>query len=73
MSIYDVTPVSVADYRQRAKRRLPGFLFNYIEGGANDEDTMAANVSDFRHYRLKQRVMRNVDGVDTSKIGRAHV
>jgi L-lactate dehydrogenase (cytochrome) len=66
MSIYDVTPVSVADYRQRAKRRLPGFLFNYIEGGANDEDTMAANVSDFRHYRLKQRVMRNVDGVDTS-------
>ena len=66
MSIYDVTPVSVADYRQRAKRRLPGFLFHYIDGGANDEDTMAANVSDFRHYRLKQRVMRNVDGVDTS-------
>lgn len=66
MSIYDVTPVSVADYRRRAKRRLPGFLFDYIDGGANDEDTMASNVSDFRRYRLKQRVMRNVDGVDTS-------
>jgi L-lactate dehydrogenase (cytochrome) len=65
MSIYDVTPVSVADYRRRAKRRLPGFLFHYLEGGANDEDTMAANVSDFRRYRLLQRVMRNVDGVDT--------
>jgi L-lactate dehydrogenase (cytochrome) len=65
MSIYDVTPVSVADYRRRAKRRLPGFLFHYLEGGANDEDTMAANVSDFRRYRLQQRVMRNVDGVDT--------
>jgi L-lactate dehydrogenase (cytochrome) len=66
MSIYDVTPVTVNDYRRRAKRRLPGFLFNYIEGGANDEDTMAANVSDFRRYQLKQQVMRNVDAVDTS-------
>ncbi len=66
MSIYDVTSIGVADYRQRAKRRLPGFLFHYIDGGANDEDTMGANVSDFRRFRLKQRVMRNVDGVDTS-------
>ena len=33
MSLYDVTPVSVADYRLRARRRLPGFLFNYIDGG----------------------------------------
>ncbi len=66
MSIYDVIPVSVADYRRRAKRRLPGFLFHYVDGGANDEDTLAANVSDFRRFRLKQRVMRDVDGVDTS-------
>lgn len=65
MSLYDVVPVSVADYRRRARRRLPGFLFDYIDGGANDEDTLAANVSDFRRYRLKQRVMRNVGSVDT--------
>ncbi len=65
MSLYDVIPISVADYRLRARRRLPRFLFDYIEGGANDEDTMAANVSDFRGYRLTQRVMRDVDGVDT--------
>lgn len=66
MSLYDVTPVSVADYRRRAKRRLPGFLFHYIDGGANEEDSMAANTADFRHYHLKQQVMRNVDGIDTS-------
>jgi L-lactate dehydrogenase (cytochrome) len=66
VSIYDVTPVSVADYRKRARRRLPAFLFDYVEGGANDEDTLATNVSDFRRYRLKQRVLRNVDNVDTS-------
>jgi L-lactate dehydrogenase (cytochrome) len=34
MSLYDVIPVSVADYRLRARRRLPRFLFDYIEGGA---------------------------------------
>lgn len=66
MSLYDVTPVSVDDYRLRAKRRLPGFLFHYIDGGANAEDTMKANVSDFRNYQLKQRVLHNVDGINTS-------
>ncbi len=66
MSIYNVTPVSVEDHRRRAKRRLPQFLFDYVDGGANAEETMAANVSDFSHYRLVQRVMRDVDGIDTS-------
>lgn len=66
MSIFDVTPISVSDYRQRAKTRLPGFLFHYIDGGANDEDTLAANVSDFRRYHLKQHVMHNVDSINTS-------
>ncbi len=66
MSIYNVTPVSVEDYRRRAKRRLPRFLFDYIDGGANNEETMASNVNDFSRYRLIQRVMKNVDGIDTS-------
>jgi len=65
MSLYNVTPVSVDDYRRLARRRLPAFLFDYIEGGANDEDTAAANIGDFGRYRLKQRVLRNVDSVDT--------
>ncbi|MFK7894435.1 MAG: L-lactate dehydrogenase [Myxococcota bacterium] len=65
MSIYDVTPMSVEDYRKRAKRRLPRFLFDYIEGAANSEDSAADNESDFRRFRLKQRVLRNVEGVST--------
>jgi L-lactate dehydrogenase (cytochrome) len=65
MSMYDVTPVSVADYRIRAKRRLPRFLFDYLEGGANDEVTAAANESDFRRFWLKQYVMRDVEGITT--------
>ncbi len=66
MSVYNVVPVSVADYRQRARWRLPRFLFDYIDGGANDEATMASNSADFGGYQLKQRVLRDVSQVDTA-------
>ena len=63
---YDVAPVTPLDYRHLAEKRLPRFLFDYIDGGANDEQTMAANLADFAAVRLRQRVMRDVSGVDTS-------
>ncbi|NVK41453.1 MAG: L-lactate dehydrogenase [Oceanospirillaceae bacterium] len=66
MSIFNVNPVTVDDYRRLAHKRLPRFLFDYLDGGANAETTLASNTSDFDQYRLLQRVMRNVDGVDTS-------
>lgn len=66
MSIYDVNPVSTEDYRIRAQRRLPNFLYQYIAGGANDEMTLAKNVSDFDQILLKQRVLRDVDNVATN-------
>ncbi|HEB88438.1 MAG TPA: L-lactate dehydrogenase [Deltaproteobacteria bacterium] len=67
MSLFDVVPVSVPDYRRRARRRLPRFLFDYVDGGANDETTMAANVSDFDRLCLKQFVMRDVSELDTGR------
>jgi len=66
MSIYDVTPVSVQDYRLRARRRLPRFLFDYVEGGANDERTAACNEQDFSRFKLKQQVLRDVSEIDTA-------
>jgi L-lactate dehydrogenase (cytochrome) len=66
MSNYDVIPVSVDDYRKKSKQRLPNFLFDYIEGGANAEETLALNTSEFKNYKLKQFVMRDVSKVDTS-------
>jgi len=66
MSIYDVVPISVSDYRRRARRRLPRFLFDYLDGGANDEVTAACNERDFDRFRLRQRVMYNVEGVSTT-------
>jgi len=66
MSIYDVIPVTAEDHRRRARRRLPRFLFDYIEGGANAELTLARNTGDFQQLQLRQRVMRDVSSVDTA-------
>ena len=65
MGTYNVNPVTASDYRRLAEKRLPRFLFDYIDGGANDEVTMAANMADFARYRLKQRVMRDVGDINT--------
>lgn len=51
---------SALDYRKAAQRRLPRFLFDYIDGGANAEDTLQANVADLRAVNLRQRVLKNV-------------
>ena len=66
MGTLNVEPASTLDYRRLAEKRLPRFLFDYIDGGANDEATMAANVADFRALRLKQQVLRDVSSIDTS-------
>lgn len=66
MSKYDVVAVTTNDYKRQAKQRLPNFLFDYIEGGANAEQTLQANTAGFKRYTLRQRVMRDVSAVDTS-------
>lgn len=57
---------STRDYRLAAKRRLPSFLFHYIDGGAYDEHTLARNVADLRDLALRQRVLKAVGEVDLS-------
>jgi L-lactate dehydrogenase (cytochrome) len=51
---------AASDYRAAAERRLPRFLFDYIDGGANAEATLRANVADLATLNLNQRVLRNV-------------
>ncbi|WP_347140290.1 FMN-dependent L-lactate dehydrogenase LldD [Paracoccus sp. SSK6] len=48
------------DYREAARRRLPPFLFHYIDGGAYAEHTLRRNVSDLADIALRQRVLRNM-------------
>lgn len=57
---------SVSDYRELARRRLPPFLFEYIDGGSYDEVTLAANRDDLRRIALRQRVLRDVSDLDVS-------
>ena len=63
---HSYVPVTAADYRLLAERRLPRFLFDYIDGGASREETMAANQRDFGRWQLRQRVLRDVSRVDTA-------
>ncbi|MFL9585152.1 FMN-dependent L-lactate dehydrogenase LldD [Stenotrophomonas sp. AB1(2024)] len=48
------------DYRAAAQRRLPPFLFHYIDGGAYAEHTLRRNVADLADIALRQRILRNV-------------
>ena len=52
------------DYRAAARRRLPRFLFDYIDGGANAEETLRRNVSDMQAVCLRQRVLRGSAEID---------
>jgi len=54
------------DYRERARCRLPRFLFDYIDGGAGDERTLAANLDAWAGLDIRQRVLVDVDGIDTT-------
>ena len=55
---------NVGDYRALARARLPHFLFEYLDGGSYDEVTLAANVSDLRDVKLRQRVLHDVSELD---------
>ncbi len=46
------------DYREAARRRLPKFLFDYIDGGAYAEHTLKQNVHDLQGIALRQRALR---------------
>ena len=52
------------DYRRLSRRRLPRLLYDYIEGGASAEATLAANRGDFSRLNLRPGVMCDVSGVD---------
>ncbi|SFJ92015.1 alpha-hydroxy acid oxidase [Celeribacter neptunius] len=54
------------DFRRLALRRLPGPIFNYIDGGADDEVTLRRNTEAFESVDLVPNVLRGVTDVDLS-------
>jgi len=63
---------SIEDLRVIARRRLPGGVFDYIDGAAEDERTAARNVSGFAEIEFRPRVLRDVSdiAVQASLFGR---
>lgn len=54
---------SANDYREAARRRLPPFLFHYIDGGAYAEYTLKRNVEDLSKVALRQRVLNDMSAL----------
>ncbi|WP_426344763.1 FMN-dependent L-lactate dehydrogenase LldD [Pseudoduganella sp. R-32] len=57
---------SATDYREAARRKLPPFLFHYLDGGAGTETTLRANVGDLQQVNLRQRVLKGSEELDLS-------
>jgi L-lactate dehydrogenase (cytochrome) len=60
-SCYDI-----GDLRRAAKRRIPRPVFDYVDGAADEEIAVAANVAAFRSWRFLPRVLAGVATADTS-------
>ena len=65
---------TVADLRRSAKLLIPRPVFDYVDGGADDELSMAANVRAFRRWQFRPNELVDVGAVDTSAqiLGRTH-
>ncbi len=66
MPTMKLVPVATDDYRRIAERKLPRFLFDYVDGGAFAETTLHRNVADFADIAPRQRVMRDVSEINTA-------
>ena len=58
--------INIEDARQLAYRRLPKFIFDFVDGGAEDEVTSKENRRAFRKIKLNQRVLVGVSERDIS-------
>ncbi|WP_127600653.1 alpha-hydroxy acid oxidase [Nitratireductor alexandrii] len=56
--------LNVEDYRRRMHRCVPAVVRDYVEGGADDQKTLAANRTDFGAWTLRQRTLAGVSAVN---------
>lgn len=59
---------SIEDLRRSAKRRLPRAVFDFFDGGAEDEITLRDNASAYQRLKLVPRVLTDVSAIDTSTL-----
>lgn len=61
---YDASFPTVDDLRDRARKRIPRFAFEYLDGGCNEDVNLHRNTADIREVQLKPYYLREFAGVD---------
>jgi len=57
---------NISDLRRMAMKKLPAPMFHYIDGGSDDEWTLARNTDAFQNYELLPNCLRNIENIDLS-------
>ncbi|MEM9329622.1 MAG: alpha-hydroxy-acid oxidizing protein, partial [Bacteroidota bacterium] len=52
--------------RARARKRIPGFAFDYLEGGCNENVNLRRNMSDIQDVQLRPQYLQEFEGSDAS-------
>src|SRR6185437_16389649 len=70
----DMKAAAASDYRGLARKRVPRFLFEYVDGGSYAETTLRRNTADLERIALRQRVLRDMSQLDltTALFGRTY-
>src|ERR1700742_1313967 len=65
------TPLTIADLKKLAQRRVPKMFFDYADSGAWTESTYEANEADFKAIKLRQRVLVDMTDrtLETTMVG----
>ncbi|MBU2996833.1 alpha-hydroxy-acid oxidizing protein [Cellulophaga baltica] len=53
---------SIDDLRLKAKKRIPKFAFDYLDGGCNEDVNLHRNTSELRNIQLTPQYLRNFNG-----------
>ena len=61
---YNPNYPSVDDLRNRAKKRIPRFAFEYLDGGCNQEINLKKNTTDIRKLELKPWYLKDYQGAN---------
>ena len=66
---------TVAELRIRAKQRIPGFVFDYVDGGCNEDVNLHKNTAEIRDVELTPYYLSKHSGSDlrTELFGRLYI
>ena len=59
-------PINIWEWRERAQRRLPRAVFDYLDGGAEDESCLRRNRAAIEAVHLRPAMLNDVSNIDMS-------